>query len=160
MMARPFAWRGIIVMMPEIAFLSTEERPISAAGVRRLYDGAGWWPGRALEGIQRAIDATIAVGAWDGERLIGFTRALSDGVHRAYVEDVVIAPEYRGQGVGEKLVARLVDELGDVHITSLFCEPERVNFYSRNGFRASATQVMMHREPDAAVAPGMLDREV
>ena len=51
-----------------------------------------------------------------------------------------------------------MEQLGDVHVTSLFCEPERVNFYSRNGFRASKTQVMMHREPGSEAAPGALDR--
>lgn len=56
------------------------------------------------------------------------------------------------------MVALRMEQLGDVHITSLFCEPERVNFYSRNGFRASKTQVMMHREPGSESAPGALER--
>jgi ribosomal protein S18 acetylase RimI-like enzyme len=141
-----------------VEFLTAKERAIDAADVRRLYDGAGWWPKWDVADIQRAIDATIGVGAWDGERLVGFSRALSDGVHRAYIEDVVIDPDYRGQGIGEKLVALLVEQLNDVHITSLFCEPVRVGFYSRNGFHASQTQVMMHREPDATGGPGALDR--
>lgn len=141
-----------------IEYLTNSNRAISAADVRRLYDGAGWWPEWGVRGIQQAIDASVAVGAWDGRRLVGFSRAISDGVHRAYVEDVVIDPEYRGGGIGEKVVALLMERLGDVHITSLFCEPERVNFYSRNGFRASKTQVMMHREPGSEAAPGALDR--
>jgi hypothetical protein len=40
----------------------------------------------------------------------------------------------------------LVTAIGDVHIVSLFCEPERVSFYGRNGFQPSQTQVMMHRD--------------
>lgn len=137
------------------------ERPIDAADVRRLYDGAGWWPERESDSIAQAIAATVAVGAWDGERLVGFARALTDGVHRAYIEDVVIDPDYRGQQIGERVVAALLESLGDVHIVSLFCEPDRVPFYSRNGFRPSGSQVMMHREavPDD-VAPGSLDRVV
>jgi ribosomal protein S18 acetylase RimI-like enzyme len=133
-----------------IAYQRKEERPIAAAAVRRLYDGAGWWPGWGLDGIERAIEASVAVGAWDGERLVGFARAISDGEHRAYVEDVVIDPEYRGQRIGEQLVAALVEAIGGVHIVSLFSEPERVAFYGRNGFRASKTAVMLHRERDEA----------
>jgi ribosomal protein S18 acetylase RimI-like enzyme len=90
--------------------------------------------------------SSICVAAWDGERVVGFARALSDGEHRAYVEDVVIDPDYRGRGIGEEIVARLLAEIGDVHIVSLFCEPGRVNFYGRNGFVPSGTQVMLHRE--------------
>ena len=89
-----------------------------------------------------------------------FGRAISDGVHRAYVEDVVIDPEYRGKGIGERLVAALIELLEGVHIVSLFCEPDRVNFYARNGFRASETQVMMHLEPGAPGLPGALERRV
>lgn len=122
---------------------------MAAADVRRLYDGAGWWPGWALDGIERAIEASVAVGAWDGGRLVGFARAISDGEHRAYVEDVVIDPEYRGRKIGEGLVAALVAQLGSVHIVSLFAEPERVAFYERNGFRPSPTAVMLHREAPA-----------
>ena len=138
----------------EIVYVTAADRPIAAADVRRLYDGADWWPGWDVEGIARAIAASIAVGAWDGDRLIGFARALSDNVRRAYLEDVVIDPEYRGHKIGEGLVARLLDQLGDVHITSLFCEPPRVAFYARNGFRPSSTQVMMHREPGSTTVPG------
>jgi GNAT superfamily N-acetyltransferase len=145
----------------QIDIASGRERPIAARGVRRLYDGAGWWPGWPPESIERAIAASVTVGAWDGDRLVGFTRAISDGVHRAYIEDVVVDPDYRGHHIGEQIVAALVALLGDVHIVSLFCEPERVNFYSRNGFRSSSTQVMMHRESATRDhPPGALDREV
>jgi len=134
----------------KIAYQRKEDRPIAAAAVRRLYDGAGWWPDWGLGGIERAIAASVAVGAWDGERLVGFARAISDGEHRAYVEDVVIDPEYRGRKIGEEIVAALVQAIGRVHIVSLFCEPERVEFYRRNGFRASETAVMVHREQEQA----------
>jgi ribosomal protein S18 acetylase RimI-like enzyme len=144
-------------MGEKIVFLRADERRIVPDDVKRLYDGAGWWPDWGPEGIARALAASIAVGAWDGERLVGFARALSDGVHRAYVEDVVIDPDYRGRRIGEELVATLVRAIGGVHIISLFCEPERVNFYGRNGFRARASQVMMHREPGDG-RPGVLER--
>jgi GNAT superfamily N-acetyltransferase len=124
--------------VPDIAFLTADERPIDPIDVRRLYDGADWWPDWQPESVGRALVATTAIGAWDGDRLIGFTRALSDGVHRAYVEDVVIDPEYRGQGIGERMVAALLETLESVHIITLFCKEERVPFYGRNGFTSEA----------------------
>ena len=131
--------------MPDIAFLTADQRPIDPVDVRRLYDGANWWPDWQPESIGRALAATKAIGAWDGDRLIGFTRALSDDVHRAYVEDVVIDPKYRGLGIGERMVAALLETLGPVHIITLFCKEERVPFYQRNGF-AAETQVVMRRD--------------
>ncbi len=151
---------GAEAVIGEIVLAGASARPIPAGDVRRLYDGAGWWPGWEAEGIRRAIAQSISVGAWDGDRLVGFARALSDGVHRAYVEDVVIDPDYRGRQIGERLVARLVKEIGPVHVISLFCEPERVAFYARNDFHPSPTQVMMHRESGVAGGVGQPDREV
>ncbi len=62
----------------------------------------------------------------------------------------MIDPEYRGRGISEGIVGALVQAIGDVHIVSLFCEPERVEFYGRNGFRASETAVMLHRDQEKA----------
>jgi len=133
-----------------IVFLTASERPIDVAALLRLYESTPWAQGRDPAGVEAAVAASIAAGAWDGERLVGFARALSDGKYRAYVEDVVVDPEYRAAGVGVRLVAALLDALGPVAIVSLFCEPARVSFYERNGFQRSESQVMMHRESPAA----------
>jgi N-acetylglutamate synthase-like GNAT family acetyltransferase len=62
------------------------------------------------------------------------------------VEDVMIDPEYRGNKVGERMVAALLEKLADIEIVSPFCLPESVPFYGRNGFAQNERQVMMHRE--------------
>ena len=133
-------------MTEDVVYETHLRRAIEPAQVRRLYETVTWGDGRDDDGIASVIESTVAVGAWDGDRLIGFTRALSDGRYRAYVEDVMIDPDYRGRKIGEGLVAALLSELADIEIVSLFCEPERVAFYGRNGFSASKSQVMMHRE--------------
>jgi GNAT superfamily N-acetyltransferase len=135
----------------EITFENHRVRPIDPAHVRRLYETVPWGDGRDDPGIAKTLEVNVAVGAWDGGRLIGFTRAMSDGLYRAYVEDVMIDADYRGKKIGERMVAKLLEELGDIEIVSLFCEPERVAFYGRNGFSPSKTQVMMHRKAHADV---------
>jgi ribosomal protein S18 acetylase RimI-like enzyme len=138
-------------MGSEIQFQLPEERPIDPAQVRRLYETVTWGHARGDDGVRAAIEASVAVGAWDGDKLIGFTRALSDGRYRAYIEDVMIDPEYRGKGIGERMVAHLLEDLENIEIVSLFCEPGRVAFYGRNGFERSETQVMMHRKGEFSV---------
>jgi ribosomal protein S18 acetylase RimI-like enzyme len=132
----------------EITFALQQTRPIEPGQLRKLYLTADWGHNRDEPGIQTTIDASVALGAWDGERLVGFVRALSDGRYRAYIEDVIVDPEYRGRQVGERMVAEMVSALGDIEIVSLFCLPERVAFYERNGFVPQRTQVMMHRRAD------------
>ncbi len=128
-----------------IAVRRHEERPIDATQVPRLYESASWGHGRDDAGIAAAIAASVAVGAWDGDRLVGFVRALSDGRYRAYVEDVIVDPEYRRYRIGTRMVAALLEALEGIETVSLFCESDRAGFYERNGFRAHAAQVMMHR---------------
>jgi hypothetical protein len=47
---------------------------------------------RTAERVSSVRGHSPAVGAWDGRDLVGFARAVSDGVLRAYAEDVVVSP--------------------------------------------------------------------
>ena len=42
-------------------------------------------------------------------RLVGFARAISDGVAYAYLSDVFVMSQARGKGLGKELVATMVD---------------------------------------------------
>ena len=42
-------------------------------------------------------------------RLVGFARAISDGVAYGYLSDVFVTPDARGAGLGKELVATMVD---------------------------------------------------
>ncbi len=44
---------------------------------------------------------SIAIGVWKENELIGFARVVSDGVFRAYLEDVVVHESVRNKGIGE-----------------------------------------------------------
>ncbi len=52
----------------------------------------------------------MAVGAFSGGRLAGFARLISDGTSDGYVQDVVVHPEFRRQGIGGRLVRYAVAE--------------------------------------------------
>lgn len=134
--------RGIEVTMNGT---SPERRRIRANELRSLYNQAGWWPNRTLEDIGNLLVPGVSVGAWDGEKLIGFARAVSDGVFRAYIEDVVVDEAYRRRGVGDRLIHVLMDELRHLEVVSLFCEEDLTTFYERNGFQKTS-QVVMHRK--------------
>jgi GNAT superfamily N-acetyltransferase len=71
----------------------------------------GRWRGRVdverqLDGAWRVVGAyTTATGA-----MVGFARALSDGVALAYLADVFVLPEHRGHGIGTALVAAMIED--------------------------------------------------
>ncbi|NEQ26870.1 MAG: GNAT family N-acetyltransferase, partial [Microcoleus sp. SIO2G3] len=62
--------------------------------------GAFWAKDRKIEDWKIAIaNSEPVITVWDGDRLIGFSRATSDGIYRATIWDVVIHPDYRGAGL-------------------------------------------------------------
>ena len=45
---------------------------------------------------------SIAIGVWEENELVGFARVVSDGVFRAYIEDVVVHENVRNKGIERK----------------------------------------------------------
>lgn len=75
------------------------------------------------------------------DRLVGFARAISDGVATAYLSTVMVDPDYRRRGIGRALVHRLVHGRDDVKFV-LHSRPDVVAFYAAIGF-APATDMMV-----------------
>ena len=76
----------------------------------------------------------VVVGAFDeNHRIVGCARALSDGCSDAYIQDVVVDPEYRGQGIGSMLIKTLTDALRakGVDWIALVGEPGTEGFYRK-----------------------------
>lgn len=119
------------------------EKPILQSDLMGLYQDAGWWTNRDENGILQLLVSGVAVGAWKDDILIGFCRSISDGIYRAYVEDVVVLSTYRNKGIGELMVKRILDELKDIDVISLFCTEDLEGFYELSGFKRTK-QIVMH----------------
>ncbi len=73
----------------------------------------GWFD-VSLRQAERVLKNTpIVVCVRDGEKAIGMGRLLFDGGCAAYVADIVVRPEYRGQGIGKTIVQSLCDQAVD-----------------------------------------------
>jgi len=78
-----------------------------------LFKLAGWTEGSETDEMLKNfnvpfINSTLVVSAWDNERLVGVVRVLSDKVIRSVIYDLVVDPEYQGQGIGKELVKRCI----------------------------------------------------
>lgn len=72
--------------------------------------------------------------AWEGNRVVGFITALSDGVMNASIPLLEVLPEFQGRGIGSELVRRVQGTLGDLYGLDLSCNDQMVPFYQRLGF--------------------------
>ena len=73
--------------------------------------------GRTPIALQRSFAQSAHVAfAWDGDRLVGMARLLSDGVCNAYLLDVWTKSSHRRKGVASAMVRDLVDAVPGQHI--------------------------------------------
>ena len=83
------------------------------------------------------------VTARDGERLIGFGNAISDGHLVVYYPHMLVDPEYHGKGVGRKMMQTLQTRYAGFHQQMLVADGKAIEFYAALGFeRAGMTQPM------------------
>ncbi|MGH9967315.1 MAG: GNAT family N-acetyltransferase [Pyrinomonadaceae bacterium] len=112
--------------------------------VRQFLAEVGWQHRvSSPEQFRRMMEKTDrTVVAWDDSRIVGFARALCDGVSNGYISMVAVAADRRGKGIGRKLVERLIDN--DLNITwVLRAGRGSGGFWEKMGFKGS--EVAMER---------------
>jgi N-acetylglutamate synthase-like GNAT family acetyltransferase len=124
----------------------TLKSKIDLSQLQDLFNLAAFWAReRRLEDLEIALANSNSVAScWDGELMIGFARAASDGVYRATIWDVIVHPEYQGLGLGRKLVETvlsqpLVSRVERVYLMTTYQQ----KFYERIGFQESQTTTMV-----------------
>lgn len=92
-------------------------------------------PADNLELIQKMIDhADVHITAWDGLKLVGIARAITDFSYCCYLSDLAVCMEYQKAGIGKMLVEKLRENLGDEVSLLLLSAPTAMEYYPRLGF--------------------------
>jgi ribosomal protein S18 acetylase RimI-like enzyme len=75
-----------------------------------LFNAVGWERRTADRDrlAQLVRGSMFVVSAWEGDQLVGFARAISDGATNAYISTVAVLPEYQKCGIGREVIQRLV----------------------------------------------------
>lgn len=60
--------------------------------------------------VQKAIENSLAVGLLLEDELIGFGRSITDYATFAYIADIYVKPEFRGNGYSKIIVKSLLDK--------------------------------------------------
>ncbi len=85
--------------------------------------------------IQQMLDrADLIWTAWDGVRLIGIARSLTDFCYCCYLSDLAVAKSYQRQGVGKQLVRHTCEQLGDTVMILLLAAETAKGYYEHIGF--------------------------
>jgi GNAT superfamily N-acetyltransferase len=84
--------------------ISTDPARLDVDAIADMLSRAYWAKGRTREVIARYIQHSLTFGLYDGSRQIGLARVITDYTTFAWLCDVFIHEDYRGQGLGKWLM--------------------------------------------------------
>ena len=88
--------------------------------------------------------------------LIGFGRAISDGIFQAALFDIAVLPAYQKKKVGTTIVNNLIQQLSGCNIY-LFSTPGKEKFYEKLNFRRMKTSMALFQNPDRTHNQGYIE---
>lgn len=68
-----------------------------------------WAKGRSFDAVRRSIEGALALGLYDGDGQIGFSRIITDYATTAHLADVFVIDAYKGKGLGKWLIETTLD---------------------------------------------------
>lgn len=102
-----------------------------------LANEAQWGRWRTTEQLREQILSAWRITALIEPRsghTVGFARAVSDGVGLAYLADVYVLPEYRGQGLAQLMLTEMIDNGPGRQFRWLLHADDARRLYAKLGF--------------------------
>lgn len=110
-----------------------------------LAESAYWAMGRPRDVVQRAFDNSLCFGAYADGRQVGFCRVVTDYATFAWLADVFVLEEARGQGVGKALVRAVQDHADLRALRILLATRDAHGLYAQYGFEPVRPDRFMQR---------------
>lgn len=128
-----------------------DARPSDAEAIR-LFLAANGWADRV--GTSERFAALLAASTrtavvFHGPEVVGFARAITDGVSNGYVSMVAVAPAFRRRGIGAALVGHVTAGADSVSWMLHAGRPGAPEFFARLGFAAAPLAMQRARRKGA-----------
>jgi len=116
-----------------------KEKDINIEQLLSLYNSVGWKnytdePDKLYEAVR---NSTFVVSCWDGDKLVGLARGMSDDVSIFYLQDILVKPDYQEIDIGTRLLKHCLENYKDVRHKVLITDyDDRLfRFYESLGFK-------------------------
>ena len=93
---------------------------------------------------------------FDNEVMVGFGRAISDGVCQAAIYDCAVLENYQGRGLGKFIVQEMLSKLSSFNVI-LYAKPGKEGFYENLGFKKMKTGLAYFVNRDAMTEKGFTE---
>ncbi len=115
--------------------ISTERSEIDLNWLHAALSERSYWAlGRSREVVERSVANSLCFSALDGARQVGFARVVTDEATFAWVCDVFVDEERRGQGIGKRLMAAITDDARLASLKRTVLVTSSPEFYAPFGY--------------------------
>jgi predicted N-acetyltransferase YhbS len=127
-----------------------DDAPLTVAEAIELYNRSTLGERRPVqrpdifEGM--LANANLTVTAWDGVRLVGISRSLTDFTYVAYLADLAVDAGYQNSGIGRALIAETRARLKPECMIVLLAAPQANDYYAKVGFEHNPRAWVMKGE--------------
>ena len=97
--------------------------------------------------IRDSANSDVVISLWVGKEIVGFGRALTDGIYRGVLWDIVIDQNHQGKGFGTLIVKNLLSSKKIKNTKKLYLmTTNKKLFYSQFDFKEVTSQNLLIRE--------------
>ena len=113
-----------------------------------LENNTFWAKNRTIKDLKKCLaNSDVIVSLWVRNEIVGFGRALTDGIYRGVLWDIVIDQNYQGKGFGKLIVKSLLSSKKIKNTKKLYLmTTNKKLFYSQLDFKEVTSQNLLIRE--------------
>lgn len=97
-----------------------------------------------MEGMIK--NSNLIVSAWDGDKLIGIARSMTDFHYACYLSDIAVDKNYQSKGIGKYLQITTQEQLGSKCKLILIAAPASNSYYEHIGFTNNQRCWILNRD--------------
>ena len=113
-----------------------------------LERNAFWAKNRTISDLRKCLaNSDVIVSLWVGNEIVGFGRALTDGIYRGVLWDIVIDNNHQGKGFGTLILKNLLSSKKIKNTKKLYLmTTNKKRFYSQFNFKEVTSQNLLIRQ--------------
>ena len=113
-----------------------------------LNENAFWARNRTITDLEKCLaNSDVIISLWVGNEIVGFGRALTDGIYRGVLWDIVIDQNHQGKGFGKLIIKNLLSSRKIKNTKKLYLmTTNKKIFYSQFDFKEVISQDLLIRE--------------
>jgi GNAT superfamily N-acetyltransferase len=126
-------------------YISTDKTKLNIESVKALLKQTYWASERREETIIKSIENSICYGVYEGDKLVGFGRVVTDHATVFWICDIIIDKDYRGKNLGKKIMEKIMATKEFEGLLGILATKDAHGLYEQYGFVKEPVKFMMKK---------------